>query len=104
MRQHFDRRAAAHRAIDKWFDAREPSLNRSQAAEADRYSRMKRRQDAGETSFLDTGDLGHTERHWPVVSACTMWQLVVRGSDHIAGSVKAGYELRHGTNADRESQ
>jgi hypothetical protein len=98
----FDRRAAAHRAIDDWFDAHESKLNRSQAAEADRYSHMKRDTDAGKTRYIDTGC--YDPRKWPVVSACTMWQIVVNGADSIAGSVRAGYELRHGANVDREAQ
>ncbi len=47
MREHFDRRAAAHRALDAWFTCHGASLDAEQAAEADRYSRMKRDQDAG---------------------------------------------------------
>ena len=103
MREHFDRRAAAHRALDAWFTCHGASLDAEQAAEADRYSRMKRDQDAGARRHIDTGDLAHTERHWPPLHVSDVWRLVVRGSELIAGSVKAGYELRHGTNTDRES-
>jgi hypothetical protein len=101
----FDRRAAAHRAIDAWFDLHDAKLNVEQAAEAERYSRMRKREDAkAGSSAISHLDLAHTERHWPALSVFDVWRLVVRGSDLIAGSCAAGFELRHGLNSARESQ
>lgn len=95
----FDHRAAAHKALDALLDRYVYALASEHAAEAERYGRMLKQ---GGISHLTTGDLQYTERHWPALSPFSVWNLIVRGSDLLAGSIRGGYEQRHGAMNERE--
>lgn len=90
-------RTAAIAAIDALLQRPETvaALGHACEAEAERVRQMLKRREQGHATFLDSGDIAHTERHFPAISAGTLWALIMRGSDINAGSVKGGYAERH---------
>ena|SRR3990167_7131347 len=90
-------RLAALTTIDRLFERADIQTEIARLIDYERecVERMLEAENDGKRTILSTGVLAHTERIYPAISGSTLWALIVRGSDLLAGSMRAGFGVRH---------